>query len=82
MANKPSKKVQIYTTPTCVYCGMTKKFFNENGVKYEEFNVASDLKKRQEMIEETGQMGVPVIKIGDSVVVGFNQPKIKELLGV
>jgi glutaredoxin-like YruB-family protein len=76
------KKVSIYTTPTCVYCGMAKKFFQENKVEYEEFNVATDLAKRQEMMEATGQMGVPVIKIGDDIVIGFNQAKVKELLEI
>jgi len=76
------KKVQIYTTPTCVYCGMAKKFFGEKGVKYEEYNVASDMEKRKEMIERTGQMGVPVIMVGDDVIIGFNQAKLEELLGV
>ncbi|MFA5841984.1 MAG: glutaredoxin family protein [Candidatus Paceibacterota bacterium] len=76
------KKVAIYTTPTCVYCNMAKKFFQENKVEYEEYNVATDLAKRQEMMEATGQMGVPVIKVGDDVVVGFNQPRIRELLGM
>lgn len=76
------KKVSIYTTPTCVYCGQAKKFFAANSVVYEEFNVASDLSKRQEMIEKTGQMGVPVIMVDDNIIVGFNQTKLKELLGV
>ncbi len=77
-----AKKISIYTTPTCVYCVAAKKFFKENDIKYEEYNVASDLVKRQEMIEKTGQMGVPVIEVGEDVVVGFNQPRIKKLLGM
>ncbi len=77
-----AKKVVIYATPSCVYCAQAKKFFKESGITYEEYNVASDLEKRKEMVEETGQMGVPVIKIGDDVVVGFNQPRVRELLGM
>ena len=61
---------------------MAKKFFGEKGVKYEEYNVASDMEKRKEMIERTGQMGVPVIMVGDDVIIGFNQAKLEELLGV
>ena len=61
---------------------MTKQFFKENNVAYEEFNVASDMAKRQEMIEKSGQMGVPVILIKNNVIVGFNKPKIIELLGI
>lgn len=77
-----AKKVQIYTTPTCVYCKAAKKFFKENDIAYEEYDVAINLEKRKEMVEKTGQMGVPVINIGGDFVVGFNQPRIKELLGV
>lgn len=76
------KQVAIYTTPSCHFCQAAKAFFGENNVDYDEYNVADDTEKRQEMIEMTGQMGVPVIKIGDDVVVGFDEGKVKELLGV
>jgi glutaredoxin-like YruB-family protein len=76
------KNVAIYTTPTCHFCQAAKAFFSANNVKYEEFDVAADIEKRQEMIEMTGQMGVPVIRIGDNVVVGYDEGKLKELLGV
>ena len=76
------KKVAIYTTPTCGYCRMAKEFFKENNIAYNEYNVAADADKRNEMMEMTGQMGVPVIMIDDNIVVGFNQSKIAELLGV
>ena len=59
------KKVQIYSTPTCSYCHMAKEFFKKNNVSYEDFNVATNLEKRKEMVEKSGQMGVPVILIGD-----------------
>jgi len=76
------KQVSIYTTPTCHFCHAAKTFFGENNVAFEEYDVAVDAEKRNEMIEMTGQMGVPVIKIGDDVVVGFDEGKVKELLGV
>ena len=79
---KKSSNVSIYTTPTCVYCGMAKDFFSKNNIKYEEFNVASDLAKRREMIEKSSQMGVPVITVGDEVIVGFDEDRIVDLLGV
>lgn len=75
-------KVTIYSTPTCHYCHLAKDFFNENGVKFEEFNVVTDLAKRQEMVDKSGQMGVPVIVVGDQVVVGFDQPFLEEILGL
>ena len=75
-------EVTIYSTPTCVYCNAAKTFFKEKGVAYTEYNVAADQEKRKEMIEKSGQMGVPVISIDGQLVVGFNQPKIKQLLGI
>jgi glutaredoxin-like YruB-family protein len=77
-----SKTVTIYSTPVCHYCHAAKDFFNEHNVAFTEHNVADDQAKRTEMIEMTGQMGVPVIRIGDDVVVGFDEDKIKELLAV
>ncbi|MBV9159110.1 MAG: glutaredoxin family protein [Candidatus Kaiserbacteria bacterium] len=74
--------VTIYSTPTCHFCHAAKDFFTENKVAYTEHNVASDLAKRQEMIQKSGQMGVPVITIDDKLVVGFDEEKLKELLGV
>jgi len=74
------KEVTIYSTPVCHYCQAAKEFFKENNVAYTEHDVASDVDKRQEMIEMTGQMGVPVIRIGDDVVIGFDQNKVEELL--
>ncbi len=76
-----SKEIIIYSTPTCHYCQMAKAFFQNNSVTYTEHNVAEDAEKRQEMIELTGQMGVPVIKVGDEILVGFNEGKIREMIG-
>jgi glutaredoxin-like YruB-family protein len=72
--------VTIYITPVCHFCQAAKEFFTENNVEYTEIDVASDAEKREEMIEMTGQMGVPVIRIGDDVVIGFDEAKVKELL--
>ncbi len=77
-----SKSVTIYSTPVCHYCHMAKDFFAENNVEFTEYDVASDLEKRKEMVDMTGQMGVPVIRIGDDVVVGFDEAKVRELLAV
>jgi glutaredoxin-like YruB-family protein len=76
------KPVTIYTTPTCTYCKMAKDFFTANGVEYSEYNVATDLEKRKEMIEKSGQMGVPVIYVGDDMTVGFDKPRLLSLLGI
>lgn len=74
------KEVTIYSTPSCHFCHMAKDFFNEEGVTYTEHNVAEDTEKRSEMVDKTGQLGVPVIEIGGEIVIGFNEKKIKELL--
>ncbi len=75
-------KVTIYTTPTCVYCKMTKQFFNDNNVEYQEADVAKDAVAREDMIKKSGQLGVPVIDIDGKLVIGFDQAKLSELLGI
>ena len=75
-------KITVYSTPTCHFCHMAKDFFKEKGVEFEDFNVAENLEKRKEMMDKSGQMGVPVIMIDDKIIVGFNRPKIAELLGI
>jgi glutaredoxin 3 len=75
-------KVTIYSTPTCTYCQLAKQFFGENNVQYEEFDVSADNDKLQQMVEKSGQMGVPVIEIDDQVVVGFDEGRVKEMLGM
>ena len=76
------KSVTIYSTPSCHFCHMAKDFFKEKNVAYIEFDVASNLEKRKEMLERSGQMGVPVIFIGEEMIIGFEKPKIVELLGL
>lgn len=74
--------VKIYTTPTCVYCKMAKEFFRQNSVEYEEKNVATDAVARDEMIQKSGQLGVPVIDVDGKIVIGFDQPRLKEALAL
>ena len=74
--------VIIYSTPTCGYCHMAKEFFTRNNVTYKEKDVASDMEARQEMLEKSQQMGVPVIDVDGTILVGFNEPKLRELLSV
>jgi len=76
------KHVAIYTTPTCVWCHRAKEFFKEKGVAYEEYNVATDAARREEMIKRSGQLGVPVIDIEGDLTVGFDEERIKGLLGL
>ena len=76
------KKIIIYTTPTCVYCKMTKEFFKEHNVAYEERDVSTDTKAQEEMIAKSNQLGVPVIDIDGQVTVGFDKAKLSELLHI
>jgi len=76
------KKVTIYSTPTCHFCQMAKDFFKEKGITYTDFNVAQDLEKRQEMIQKSGQMGVPVIFVGNDMIIGFDQERLVSALGL
>lgn len=76
------KEITIYSTPTCHYCHLAKEFLTANSIVFKDYNVASDLDKRKEMVELTGQLGVPVIKIDDEVMVGFQESKMKEILGI
>lgn len=77
--------VAIYSTPTCPYCKQAKEFFKENDVDYKEIDVAADQEKAKEMIEKSGQMGVPVIVLGEGeeeeVIVGFDKKALKDKLG-
>ncbi len=76
------KEVTIYTTPTCGYCKMAKEYFTANNVAYTEHNVGTDLEKRKEMIEKSGQMGVPVIFVDSEMTVGFDKSRLAGLLGI
>ncbi len=74
------QNITIYSTPSCHFCQMAKDFFKEKNVPYAEYDVASNLEKRKEMMEKSGQMGVPVIIIGNEIVIGFDKPQITKLL--
>ncbi len=72
--------IKIYTTPTCPYCEMVKDFLKKRNVGYEELNIADDEKARQEMIDKSHQLGVPVIDINGVIIAGFNRSEIEKAL--
>lgn len=74
--------VTIYTTPSCVFCRMTKEFFKEHNIVYEEKNAAADPAARDELIQKSGQLGVPVIDVDGSIIVGFDEPALREALSI
>jgi len=75
-------KVRIFTTLFCPYCYSLKEFLKENKIEFEEIDVLEDEKARQEMIEKSGQMGVPVVEINGEIVIGFDKEKISKLLNI
>jgi len=76
------KQITIYSTPTCHFCHMTKEFLTAHNIPFTDHNVAEDVEKRQEMMQKSGQMGVPVIFIGDEMIIGFDKARISELLDI
>ena len=76
------KNITIYSTPSCHFCHMAKDFFKEKNISYTEYDVSFDLDKRKEMVDKSGQMGVPVIIINNELTVGFDQAKISSMLGL
>jgi glutaredoxin 3 len=76
------KVVELYSTPTCPWCKRAKEYLSEKGVKFTDYNVAEDSSKLQEMVSLTGQRGVPVIRIDNEIIVGFNPASIDKALGI
>ena len=74
--------VTIYSTPTCHFCHMAKDFFKANNVVFTDKNAATDPIARKESITKSGQMGVPVTDIDGQILVGFDEPKLRKLLGI
>jgi glutaredoxin-like YruB-family protein len=76
------KNVIVYSTPTCPYCLKVKQFLKDNNVEFEDVDVSADQNKVQEMVQKSGQMGVPVLDIGGEIIVGFDKDKIAQALGL
>ncbi len=75
-----AKSVKIYTTKTCSYCNLAKEFFKANNAKYQEIDVGSDRTAAMEMIHKSGQMGVPVIDVDGTIIVGYDKEALKKAL--
>jgi len=73
-------EVKVYSTPSCPYCTFAKEFLKENHIEFKDIDVTKDQEAAKEMIEKSGQTGVPVIMIDGEVVIGFDKEKLKELL--
>jgi len=79
---KPQPRVIVFSTPTCTYCNLAKKYFREKNIKFRDVDVSRDPTAARDMVRRSGQQGVPVIDIGGKIVVGFDRPKINALLGI
>lgn len=73
-------EIIVYSTQTCPYCVMAKRYLSEKGVKYADYDVGNDQRRAFEMLQKTGQMGVPVLDINGSIIVGFDRPAIDRAL--
>lgn len=76
------RKVIIYSTPTCVYCRLAKEWMEKNNIPFIDYDLSADAEKRDEIIEKTGQMGVPIIEIDNEFIIGFDKKRINELLEI
>jgi glutaredoxin-like YruB-family protein len=76
------KKVKIYTAPGCPFCVLAKEYLKEKGVEFEEIDVSKDERGIKEVIEKTGQLGVPVLEIDSEIVIGFDKEKIDQILNL
>lgn len=74
--------VKIYTTPTCPWCKKTKEFLKENSIDFDDIDVSKDKDAQKEMIDKSGQMGVPVLDIDGTIIVGYDLEKIKKKLDI
>ncbi len=75
-------KIRIFSTSSCPYCVTLKEYLKEKGFKYEDINVAENKEAAKEMIEKSGQMGVPVSEINGEIIIGFDKVKINQILGI
>lgn len=75
-------KIKIYSTPTCPWCKKAKAYLEEKGIQYEGVDVSSNAAAQKEMIDKSGQMGVPVLDIDGKIVIGFDKGKIDEILSI
>ncbi|MEE4194074.1 MAG: glutaredoxin domain-containing protein [Anaerolineae bacterium] len=79
---KRQPRVIVFSTPSCTYCNLAKKYFRENRIKFRDVDVSRDPAAARDMVRRSGQSGVPVIDIGGKIVVGFNRQKIDQLLSL
>ena len=82
ISTKGGKNITIYSTPSCHFCHMAKDFFKENNVEFTDKNVAVNRASAEEMVQKSGQMGVPVIDINGEIIIGFDEPRLRTILEI
>ncbi len=82
LSAKPQPRVIVFSTPTCGYCNQAKAYFRQKNVRYTDVDVSRDQSAARDIVRRSGQQGVPVIDIGGQLVMGFNRPRIDQLLGL
>lgn len=81
-ANEQERKITVYSTPLCPYCVTLKEFLKQKNFVFEEIDISQNLAQQKEMVEKSGQLGVPVVEIDGEIVIGFDREKISCLLGI
>jgi len=75
-------KVIVYSTPICPFCILVKNFLKKNTIRFSEVDISKDEKKKQEMIQKSGQISVPVTEIDGKIIIGYKISEIKGALGL
>lgn len=75
-------KARVFSTPSCPFCVALKNFLKEQNVEFEDIDVSENETAQKEMIEKSGQMGVPVLEASGQIIIGFDRGKIKKLLNL
>lgn len=79
---EPQKRVVVYSTPTCSWCNTLKSYLRQNKIKFRDIDVSRDQSAAKEMVNRSGQQGVPQTDINGQMIVGFDKTRINELLGI
>ncbi|HOV47180.1 MAG: glutaredoxin family protein [Anaerolineae bacterium] len=82
MATRSWPRVIVFSTPTCPYCQAAKRYLQQRGVPFEDEDVSQNMIAAQYMVQRSGQQGVPVIQVGNEIVVGFDRARLDALLGL
>ncbi|GAB1455951.1 MAG: glutaredoxin domain-containing protein [Spirochaetia bacterium] len=72
--------VAVYSTPSCSYCKLVKDWLKTKNIRFDDYNVASDPRRAEEMVRKSGQMGVPVTDVNGRIIIGFNTNELERAL--